>query len=344
MSADSSSAARSRWVLFVALAAAGLFLYPLRTVFIPFVIAAGLTYILGPVVNLAEHHTRLHRVPVVFLLYLVILTPLATFGYLYGPAAMVQLKNFFRELPDLLPRVVAELMGGQQIRIMSRTVTAQEVAGQMLAMARDRLATPGGVVGLGQQLIRGLLGGILTLVVLFYFLASRDLFARVLRELTPRQHHWRVNKLVEGVHFLLGRYLRGILLVILYAGGTAYLGLHFLFDLPYALPLAVLSGLLEVLPVVGPILSITLACLLAMVTGGFWLLLRVGGFYGVLRLTIDNLLAPLILGWAAVIHPAMVLFAFLAGGTLFGILGLLLAVPTAAVVRLLLANWDDYFG
>lgn len=338
-----ASSERPKWLLLLfALLAGGVVLYELRYVLIPFTLAAGLTYIIGPVVNRLEGRTHLPRLAVVFLLYLMVVGPLAYFGYLYGPAALQQLKISFNEVPKLIPRLIAQFMGGQQIQIMNRTITAQAVAGNLLDMLQQRFATPGGVVDLGRRFAALLFGGVLTLVVLFYFLASRNLFARVLLRFTPREHHWRINKFVQAVHYLLGRYLRGIFLVILYASTTTFLGLHFLFHLPYALPLALLSGFLEVLPVVGPILSIVLAVLMAMVSGGFLLVLQVGGFYGGIRLTIDNVLAPLILGWAAVLHPVMILFVFLAGGTLFGILGLLLAVPVTATIKMVMENWEEY--
>jgi predicted PurR-regulated permease PerM len=336
-------AERSKWLLLLfALVAAGLILYQLRYILIPFTLAAGLTYIIGPVVNWVERKSRLPRLVVVLFLYLAILGPLAFLGSLYGPAALNQLKVSFNELPTLIHRLIAQFMGGKQIQLMNQTITAQEVSEKLLAILQKRFASPGGIIELGRNAASFLFGGVLTLVVLFYFLASRNLFARVLLRFTPRQHHWRINKFVQGVHYLLGRYLRGIFLIILYASTTAFLGLRLLFDLPYALPLALLSGFLEVLPVVGPVISIALACLMAMVSGGFLLVLQVGGFYGGLRLTIDNVLGPLILGWAAVLHPVMILFAFLAGGTLFGILGLLLAVPVTATIKMVMENWEEY--
>jgi len=104
---------------------------------------------------------------------------------------------------------------------------------------------------------------------------------------------------------------------------------------------ALITGLLELLPVVGPIASAALVNGAALAKGGVPALLTVLIFYIVLRLVIDQGVGPPILDRAARLHPAVILFVFLVGGALYGPLGVLLAVPFTAAVKIVLTVYYD---
>ena len=127
--------------------------------------------------------------------------------------------------------------------------------------------------------------------------------------------------------------------VIVYAGCAAYIGLGLFLRLRHAAFLAALTGLLEVLPVVGPALSAVIAGLVAIQEAkSVWSIVAYVIYASALRLSIDQLVGPLVLGNAARVHPTLVIFCFLAGGALFGIVGVILAVPFALTVKVALAT------
>jgi predicted PurR-regulated permease PerM len=111
-----------------------------------------------------------------------------------------------------------------------------------------------------------------------------------------------------------------------------------LFNVPSAGVLAIIVGLLEMIPVVGPVTSLVLVGLAAASQGTFAAVFLMA-YALALRLSIDNLVGPLALGYAARVHPVVVIFSFVIGVVLFGIIGLLLAVPTAASIRLILQHY-----
>ena len=139
---------------------------------------------------------------------------------------------------------------------------------------------------------------------------------------------------------MLRRYIFGVLVVIAYAAVVAYIGLGLILRIPHAV--ALLTGLLEMIPMIGPGAAAVIAGLVAVrYASGIGPIIGYAVYATALRLSIDQILGPLALGAAARVHPVMVIFCFLAGGALFGIPGLILAMPAALVIRTTLAILYD---
>jgi predicted PurR-regulated permease PerM len=324
--------------IFLGVLLAGVLIYLLQNILIPFFLAAALTYIISPIVNRLEKKFRGYRLIIVIGLYILVLTPLVIVGFLYGPLLMEAIDKFIQTSPHSIKDFIHKLFGGDQIKLMGHTIKAEAIAQSLLSQLEGLIGTPEGVIRMAGRTITLLLGGIVTLTVLFYLLASHQPFTSLLLLLTPPENRSQILSLVGQIDRILGRYIRGLLLIVVYASVSAWLGLGLLFRLPYAIPLAVITGVLELFPFVGPVVSWGLATLIAMVTVGFWEAILVVAFYGALRLSLDNFLGPIILGKATLLHPAMVIFAFLVAGTLFGVLGLMLAVPLTATIKIILDN------
>jgi len=107
--------------------------------------------------------------------------------------------------------------------------------------------------------------------------------------------------------------------------------------------LAVATGLLEIVPFVGPVSAGAIAAMIAVTQGGPNLAIGVIVFYFVVRQIEDQLVSPIVLGRAVELHPVIIIFAVLAGGTLFGIIGTLAAVPVAASIKVILDYWPQLF-
>jgi len=129
---------------------------------------------------------------------------------------------------------------------------------------------------------------------------------------------------------------------VLYAMAAAYLGLGLLLGIRHAVFLAVLTGLLEMIPVIGPASAAVLAGLVALRQADSVASIVAYAIYATaLRLSIDQLLGPVVLGHAARLHPSVIIFCFLAGGLLFGIPGVIMAVPVALAIKVGLATIYD---
>ena len=136
---------------------------------------------------------------------------------------------------------------------------------------------------------------------------------------------------------LLKRYFIGVAIVVAYAAAAAYVGLGVALGIPHAMPLALITGILEMIPMIGPGASALLAGLVAIhYAAGIGAIIAYAIYVTALRISIEQLFGPLALGAATRLHPVLVIFCFLSGGLLFGVVGVILAVPLALVVKVTL--------
>jgi predicted PurR-regulated permease PerM len=208
----------------------------------------------------------------------------------------------------------------------------------MIANARDRLASEGGEVGsrvleAGIVVLEGFTGLILGLFSLFFYLKDGDKIAGWVRSLFPRRAQADVQQIGDRVWFTIGAYIRGLLVIGLVDATAIGIGLVVL-RVPLALPLAVLVFFGALFPIVGAFLAGTVAVLVALATNGLPAALAVLILILVVQQVEGHLLTPILLGRATALHPLAVIAALTAGGVLLGVLGAFLSVPlTASAAR-----------
>ena len=170
----------------------------------------------------------------------------------------------------------------------------------------------------------------------FFLLDSRRISRELFWLVPPRYRPFAARVWVE-LEPVLGRYFVGIALVVVYASVAAYVGLGLFLGLDNAVVLSVMTGFLEIIPLVGPAASAIIAGFAAVEeAAGTGAIIAYVIYAAALRISIDQLFGPLVLGRAGRIPPVLVIFCFLAGGLLFGVVGVVLAVPTALTVRTVL--------
>jgi len=176
-------------------------------------------------------------------------------------------------------------------------------------------------------------------VLLFYFLVSGRRVARGVFWVVPPHRRLLVARIWERLDPVLIRYFLGVFGVVAYATVAAYIGLGVILGIQHAALLACLTGVLETVPVIGTTAAAVLAGLVALRTATGILNIAEYALYAtVLRLSIDQLVGPIVLGRAAHLHPVLIIFCFLAGGIVLGVPGVILAVPVALVVKSTLAT------
>ena len=166
-----------------------------------------------------------------------------------------------------------------------------------------------------------LFGTFLTLVLMPYFMISAPRLAAGSIWLLPPERRRSVEDLLPKIVPVLRRYLIGLFLVVVYTSGVGWIGFGPLFHLPQAILLAITVGVLELVPVIGPFASATIVGLVAVQQNGIWAAAFFFAFAIGLRLLIDNVVGPLVLGQAARIHPVIVIISFVCGAILFGAVG-----------------------
>ena len=179
-------------------------------------------------------------------------------------------------------------------------------------------------------------------MLFFFFLKDGPRLARGVLWLVPPRNRPVTAFVWSRLDPVLKRYFIGVIVVVLYAMAAAYLGLGLLLGIRHAVFLAVLTGLLEMIPVIGPASAAVLAGLVALRQADSVASIVAYAIYATaLRLSIDQLLGPVVLGHAARLHPSVIIFCFLAGGLLFGIPGVIMAVPVALAIKVSLATIYD---
>ncbi len=229
-------------------------------------------------------------------------------------------------------------IGDGNVNVLGRSMNAPEMAQAAEAAVRDWIGEPGKLLQLGEIAFSTVFGFVLGLVLLFYFLYSGPEIAQRLLWLVPPARRPIIRDMWSELDPVLRRYFVGVVVVVTYAAAAAYIGLGVVLHLPHAIFLALLTGFLEMIPLVGPAIAIAIAGTVAVRHAtGLGAIVGYAVYVMALRLSIDQLFGPLALGTAAQLHPAAIIFCFITGGVLFGIAGFILAVPIALAVKTCLA-------
>ena len=272
------------------------------------------------------------------MVYVLILAILGGTAYWIGTTAVADLMQVVARAPEILRRFIGEAIGSQSITFFGQTYTPDDL---VQALGREVQ----GIIGLtvveraAGLAISVLFGTFLTLVLMPYFMISAPRLAAGSIWLLPPERRRSVEDLLPKIVPALRRYQIGLFLVVDYTSGVGWIGFGLVFHLPHAILLAITVSVLELVPVIGPFASATIVGLIAVQQNGIWAAAFLFAFAIGLRLSIDNVVGPLVLGQAARIHPVIVIISFVCGAILFGVVGLLLAVPIAVCIKTTLQQY-----
>ena len=236
---------------------------------------------------------------------------------------------------DVIATALRKLFG-DHIVVVGTTYDVNEVAKQIRTALLGTIQSPSDAIHLAEQAVAVVLQTILALIVTFYFLLDGRRFGRFALRFLDRSQRADALRIGHHIHVVLGRWLRGQLLLIGLVAAVLYLFLGPILHVPYALALSILSGVLEIIPLVGPIIAAALAGTVAFGTRGTDTTIAVLVVYVVVRQIEDQVVMPLVIGRAVHLHPVVTIFAVLVGLSTMGILGGLLGVPVAAALNVTL--------
>jgi predicted PurR-regulated permease PerM len=261
----------------------------------------------------------------ILLIYLCFVGALVGVGRLVIPPLVTQARGLWSVLPEMLH--------GAQQWLIDRGLLTRELS---FTEAVER--APGGssdAVGTVVTAVWGFVGGVFGLVTIlilaFYFMLDADRFAHSFVRLFPRTERRRVEDACRRVSTKVSAWLGGQVLLAAIIGGTAALGL-FLMGVPYFYVLALIAGIGEMIPIVGPVLAALPAIAVAF-TVSPTLALGVTIFFFVQQQFENHVLVPKVMERQVGVSAATVIVALLMGGTLLGIVGAILAVPTVAILQ-----------
>ena len=330
-----------RWQWLVIVLLLGGIVYLLSPILTPFVIGALLAYLGDPLVDRLEKWkmSRTFAVSIVFFLWLVITVGVVL---LFVPFMERQISNFLVQLPLWIAwfQQTAAPWLAEHAGISLDLLDTEKLT----AMLQDNWKEAGGfaatVVGRvsksGFAIVSWVMHLVLIPVVTFYLLRDWDILVARVHELLPRKIEPTVARLARDSDDVLGAFLRGQLSVMIVLGGIYAVGLR-LVGIDVGPLIGMTAGVISFVPYLGAIVGVGMGLIAALVQYHDWVhVLLVLGVFLVGHLIESYVLVPRLIGNKIGLHPVAVIFAILAGGELFGFLGVLLALPVAAVVMVVL--------
>jgi predicted PurR-regulated permease PerM len=322
---------------FVALVIAGiLILWLARTVIGPFMVSAVLAYAFSPLVWAGQQRTGLPRVAIVAIGYLVAVALLAIVAYLLAGQAASEFQALVAAGPNAIAVTLRQLIGSDTVTLGNQQIAVEAIAREVQLRLAGFLSSPSEALHLAAVIGETALQAILVLIVTFYFLVDGHRFRDWLVAILPGDHQARTMTILDRIHQVLGKWLRGQLLLVALVAGVVYILLGPILHVPYALAIGVVTGVLEIIPLVGPLVATAIAATDAFASGGATLAGIVVLVFFIVRQVEDQVVMPVVIGRAVHLHPVVTIFAVLVGLSTFGVLGGLLGVPVAAAINVIL--------
>lgn len=336
------------WMVLASVVVAGWLVWLLAPVLTPFAAGALLGYLGDPLVDRLQR-LRLGRTLAVCVVFAGMFLILVLALLLLVPLIESQVTRLIQSLPAYLDWIQNRVAPWVQERFGSGVEVLD--VDQITAVLREHWQQAGGIAAavLGSISRSGLavLGWIMTLVLIpvvtFYFMRDWDDLMASVRELLPRRIEPTVVGLARESDEVLGSFLRGQLMVML-ALGVIYSGGLWLVGLDLAFLIGMIAGLISFVPYLGSIVGVLAACVAAAVQFTELVpIVLVLVVFGIGQALEGMVLTPLLVGDRIGMHPVAVIFAVLAGGQLFGFVGVLLALPVAAVIMVLLRHAHEHY-
>jgi predicted PurR-regulated permease PerM len=333
-------ARRWQWLLIAAIA--GWLLWLLAPILTPFVFAAMLGWLGDPLVNRLQRHGCSRTLGVVL-----VFSVMALFVVLALLLLVPMIERQIVTLIESLPRYRDWFTGTVLPWIERRTGIALMAwldPQRIFELVREHWERAGGVATTllgylsrsGFVLLAWLANIVLLPVLTFYFLRDWGVLVERVAALVPRDHVATVSRLARESDLVLGGFLRGQFSVMLVLGALYAIGLWAV-GLDLGLLIGFVAGLVSFVPYLGAAAGVVLGVIAALVQFGDWLhVALVLGVFGLGQVIESYWLTPKLVGDRIGLHPVAVIFAIMAGGQLFGFLGVLLALPVAAVANVLL--------
>lgn len=315
-----------------------LFLYFERAILTPFILAAIFAYIFNPTINFLSKKLFLPRTLGILIIYLFLLLFVVSLGVFLSQRVSIESFDLNKLTTTTITNAAHQLQGVP--------AWLQPSIKELLTNLRQsrflRIINPTATIPFSTTAISRIISFFIFLFSAFYFLKDGEVAAQKILAFVPAKYKVDVDVLVRKINAVLRGYLRGQILLVFLMSILLYIGLQIL-GMRFALIVAIFSGFAEIVPVIGPITAGAVAVIVMLLTGtnNFGLQplnasLIIIVIYFLFRQLEDYLIIPHVMEKITKLPPFLIFFVVIAGGHIGGVLGLILAVPIAAIIRLLL--------
>lgn len=264
----------------------------------------------------------------ILIIFLIILAGLTGMIGLLVPPLIVEIQSLAESLPVILTRVTPFIENGQSLVFQN----SQAISRTLSQLGQSLVSTTFGIAG-------SVAGTITITALTFYLLAQKSGGINFLTTHLPLENRDQIAKIAQKIGLKMGAWLRGQVIITLITGTVIFISL-FVTGVPYAVTLAVWSGVLEFIPYIGPVIGMITTLIVAFALNPIaGLILLV--VYLALQQVQAAFLVPKIVGKAVGLSPVTVIIALLVGGKISGTLGVILAVPAAVVISVVVQEWPS---
>lgn len=317
-------------IKFILIILALFFLYLVRDVlgiiFTAWVFASAL----DPAVDKMQRF-KIPRALSILIIYLLLILVLSLVIFLFVPPIVNEIRSIAASFPLYYSKMMG-FIGGEQYDLTNNIQSALENLSSSLGKLSSGIFSA----------ISGIAGGIVwvigILVITFYMTVEEEGMKRFIQSLAPLKYQPYLLQKINHIQLKLGSWLWGQLLLMLIIGGLTFIGLKIL-GIKYALVLALVAGLFEFVPIIGPIISAIPALFFA-ASGGWVQVVLVLVLYVVIQQMENQIIVPKLMQKAVGLNPIIILVALLVGAKIAGILGMILSIPAVTILSIFL---EDFF-
>ncbi len=314
-------------VIFIILAL--LFLYLVRDVIVILFFAIIIASAVSPFASWLEQK-KIPRLLSVLVLYLALFGLLVFLLSLIVPVISLELGQLTQALPKFISNISGALEKAQQTTTTHYFDFFSEIQNLLDSFSQFLQMSAGSALNLIVNIFGGALSFLAVIILSFYLSVMKQGVAGFIKSVLPAKYEDYIIGLWKRVEHKVGRWLQGQLLLALSVGLLVFIGLSLL-NVKYALLLGIVSMILEIVPIAGPVIAAIPGVILAFAQApvlGMWVLV----LYVAVQQIEAHILTPLILGKTIGLNPVTVIIALLIGGKIAGILGILLSVPVAVII------------
>ncbi|QDY84511.1 AI-2E family transporter [Paenibacillus polymyxa] len=318
----------------------------LKTIILPVILSGVLYYLLNPLVDVLERN-KVKRVYSIIVLFLLIIGIIAIVITSVIPVIRDQIQGLIQNVPAYTEQVKQQferLIGSNFVNQFQNTI--QIDPSELASKASEKLS---GLINNAWTGVGSFLGVITETVlaiatvpfILFYLLKDGHKLPHWILKMLPPMFRKETDRIMTEMNHQVSSYIRGQIIVSFCIGVLLYIG-YLIIGLDYSLTLAVIASFTSVVPYLGPAIAITPALIVALVTSPV-MLLKMVIVWTVVQLIEGKFISPQIMGKSLRVHPITIIFVILTAGNLFGVVGIVLAVPGYAVLKVIVTHLFSFF-
>lgn len=311
----------------------------LKAVLAPFLIAMIISYVLNPIVTML-HERKVPRTIAVLLIYAVFCAAITVILINLIPMFINQVQELNQHVPELSIRAQNLVTDINNTSFLPDSIRSG-MNKALVSMEKKMSETLFNFLNNIGSMLNAVFIGFIIPFLAFYILKDFDVFERTVITYVPKSHRKNTVRLLKDIDSALGSYIRGQFLVCVIVGILAYTG-YLLIGMPYALLLASIVAITNVIPYLGPFFGAAPALLMAS-TVSIKMVLFVAIVNTACQILEGNVISPQVVGRTLHMHPLSIIFALLVGGQIAGIVGMILAVPIFAVCKVIVQHMFAYY-